>query len=148
MIALRTASTFAAAATTLALLAGCASTQPVLYQTGPASKPAPAAPTKAQRDITECTRRAEVAVGRHAMDAPSTAGAAGQAGVIGFVGAAAGSMVTKSRNVWERARGAAAAGAAGMATKLLLEWNEGDRVFQKHVERCLDERGHDVLGWR
>ena len=59
-----------------------------------------------------------------------------------------GSVVGNSANAWERARGAAAGGAAGMATKLLLDWNEGDEVYQKYVEQCLERRGHQVLGWR
>jgi hypothetical protein len=42
----------------------------------------------------------------------------------------------------------ASAGARGVAAKTLLEWNDPDKVFQEYVERCLDERGHEVLGWR
>ena len=30
----------------------------------------------------------------------------------------------------------------------MLEWNEGDKVYQKYVENCLEDRGHEVLGWR
>jgi hypothetical protein len=64
------------------------------------------------------------------------------------VAAAAGGLVAHTRGAWEKARGAAAGGAAGMAAKLLFDWNEGDEVYQSYVERCLAARGHEVLGWR
>jgi hypothetical protein len=139
----------------LALLAtGCASVQkPVVYpSSAPAVASAAVQKTKLDRDIGECTRRADAAVGRNTLQEPKSATASAarpaQAGGIGFVGAAAAAVASGARNTWERARSAAAGGAAGVATKLLLEWNEGDAVCQEYVERCLESRGHDVLGWR
>lgn len=131
-----------------AVLSGCAASRPVVDPTAGRGARAPEA---VQRDIAECSRRGDAAVGRNSMrqdNGRGVAAASGQTAAVGFVATAAASIVTHSRNTWERARGAAAGGATGMATKLLLEWNEGDEVFQRYVERCLDARGHDVLGWR
>jgi hypothetical protein len=133
----------ACALATLAALGGCAASAPVIY----AKEPNTAQQQRVQRDIEQCTRRAETQVGRQAGAQHAAKGAA-KAGAIGFVGAAAAGAAARSSGVWERARGAAAGGVAGITTKLLLEWNEGDKVFQEYVERCLEERGHDVLGWR
>ena len=139
-----------AAGLVLALgLSACASTQPVIY-----SKKADSIKLneRTQRDLQECSQRADQGVGRNsAKGAPEkhkVAQKVGATAAIGFVATAVGSVVSNSKGVWERARGAAAGGAAGMATKLLLEWNEGDKVFQKYVELCLEDRGHEVLGWR
>lgn len=137
-----------------ALLGACATPQPVVYR--------PVAPSAvdAQRiakDTQACRALAERRVGINAMRAPAaTPGSVAQsggtdvarAGVIGFVGVAANGLVQGSREIWSRARGAAAAGVAGMAAKTALEWNDPDKVFTEFVERCMDERGHDVLGWR
>jgi hypothetical protein len=130
-------------------LTACASTQPVIYSKKTDSI---ALNERTQRDLSECSRQADQRVGRNGMKSPQgtqkVAQKVGSTGAIAFVGTAVGSVVSNSRGAWERARGAAAGGAAGMATKLLLEWNEGDEVFQKYVEHCLESRGHEVLGWR
>lgn len=126
-------------------LGGCASTAPVVYS----NKPAASAPDERTRaDIAQCSRLADARVGRNGLSGRKVARQAGAAGLVGFAATAVGAAVSGSREVWERARVAAAGGASGMAAKLLLEWNEGDEVYQAHVERCLAARGHDVLGWR
>lgn len=145
-----------AAVLVLALgLTACASTQPVIYskKTGTIELN-----ERTRQDLGECSRQADVRVGRNVMKSPQgspgkagtqkVAQTVGSTGAIAFVATAAGSVVSNSKNAWERARGAAAGGAAGMATKLLLEWNEGDKVYQRYVEHCLEDRGHEVLGWR
>jgi hypothetical protein len=140
--------------TLAALLSACATSQPVVYR--------PAAPSAAEaqriaKDTQECRTLAERRVGLNARKAPPEAGGGGaraaaegpaKAGVIGFVAAAANGLVLGSRDVWNRARAGAAAGAAGIATKTVLEWNDPDKVYTEFVERCMDQRGHDVLGWR
>jgi hypothetical protein len=136
------------------LLTACATHQPVVYQ---AKTPTPTQAQRIERDTLECRQRAEERVGLNARRAPpaqagrATAGAAensGRAGLIGFVAAAANGLVAGSRDVWARARAGAAAGATGVAAKTILEWNDPDKVYQEYVERCMDERGHEVLGWR
>ncbi|MFY7917464.1 MAG: hypothetical protein ACOVPA_22770 [Rubrivivax sp.] len=130
-------------------LTACATTQPVIY-----SKKTDSIELneRTRKDLGECSRQADVRVGRNGMQGTQgtqkVAQKVGSTGAIGFVATAVGSVVSNSKGAWERARGAAAGGAAGMATKLLLDWNEGDEVYQKYVEGCLENRGHEVLGWR
>lgn len=137
-----------------AVSAACATHQPVVYQ---AKAPTPPQTQRIEQDTRECRQRADERVGLNARRAPAAQagrGAAGaadgsvKAGVIGFVATAAGGLVAGSRDVWNRARAGAAAGATGVAAKTLLEWNDPDKVYQEYVERCMDERGHEVLGWR
>lgn len=130
---------------TALVLGGCATTAPVVY---PKASVRADADTRARADIQHCTEVAERAVGRNGLNPSTAARQAGSTAGIGFAAAAVGGLVSKTRGVWERARGAAAGGAAGMLTKLMFDWNEGDEVFQGYVERCLHARGHDVLGWR
>jgi hypothetical protein len=42
----------------------------------------------------------------------------------------------------------AAGGAAGGRAHGLWHWRDPDPVEQRYVERCLAERGYDVIGWR
>lgn len=127
------------------LLTACASSAPVVYSKRTDSV---ATDPRVQADIEQCSRQADERVGRNAAKSRRGAEKVASAGAIGFVATAVGSTVAKSKDVWQRARGAAAGGASGLATKLLLEWNEGDDVYQGYVERCLERRGHEVLGWR
>ncbi|WP_341892926.1 hypothetical protein [Variovorax sp. YR752] len=126
-------------------LGACAGQAPVVY-----SKAADSIVMneRTRRDVADCARLADARVGRNGMTAASVGSKSAGAGAVGFVATAVGSAVSSSKSAWERARVAAAGGAAGMATKLLLEWNEPDEVYQGYVERCLENRGHDVLGWR
>lgn len=126
------------------LMSACATSAPVVNPTGVA----PTLSARAQQDVVDCGTLADRAVGRNGLTAGKAAGKAGSTAAVGFAGTAVGSIVARSSDAWDRARGAAAGGATGMATKLLLEWNEGDEVYRAHVERCLERRGHEVLGWR
>lgn len=129
-----------------AVLAGCASTAaPVVYP------PKAADARQLQRleqDIQQCRDRAERSVGLNGRTARDTARTGARVGAVGFAATAAGALVNTSRDVWQRARSAAAAGVTGAAVKTAIEWNDPDKVYEKFVERCLSERGHDVLGWR
>jgi hypothetical protein len=123
-------------------LGACATSAPVVYPK------ANAAPARVAADTEQCRRQATEAVGLNGRNAGSLAGDAGKAGAVAFAAAAVGGLVASSKDVWQRARGAAAGGATGIATKVLLDWNEPDKVHQEYVERCMKQRGHDVLGWR
>jgi hypothetical protein len=124
------------------VLGACATSAPVVYPQ------ASAAPARVALDTEQCRRQATEAVGLNGRDAGTLARDAGKAGTVGFVAGAVGSLVAGSKDAWNKARGAAAGGASGIATKVLLEWNEPDKVHQEFVERCMKRRGHDVLGWR
>jgi hypothetical protein len=125
-----------------ALLGACATSAPVVVPTSAADS------ARVARDSEQCRSQATAAVGLNGRNAGTVASSAGKAGTVGFVAGAVGGLVAGSKDVWQKARGAAAGGASGIATKVLLEWNEPDDVHQEYVERCMKKRGHDVLGWR
>jgi outer membrane lipoprotein SlyB len=133
-------------ALTALLLSACASPpRPVVYEEPQRGKAA--APQVAQ-DLQACQQRAEARVGLNARRADTARRSVAQTGAIGFVSTAAASLVSGSRDVWQRARAGAAAGITGAAVKAAFEWNDPDGVYRAHVERCMEDRGHDVLGWR
>ena len=77
---------------------------------------------------------------------PEVAKRTGEGAVVGgAVGAAVGAV---SGNVGRGAAAGAAGGAAGSLAHGLFHWRDPDPVEQRYVERCLAERGYDVIGWR
>jgi hypothetical protein len=130
----------------LVALAGCASTSaPVLYSEN-SRKAAPA--QKMQADIDDCRAQAQAAVGVNGTNSRKIANATAKRGVEDFVDEGVEQIVASSRSAWNKARGAAAGVMAGSLTAVLLNWNEPDSVYRNHVDLCLKERGHKVLGWR
>ncbi len=128
-----------------ALLTGCATSNPVVYQR-PGVDTATA--NRVAADTAQCRQQAEKAVGLNGRDGAGMARDSAQVAATGFVAATAASLAAGSRDVWQRARGAAAGGFAGMFTKAVMERNLPDDVHQEYVERCMKDRGHHVLGWR
>ncbi len=63
----------------------------------------------------------------------------------GAAGVAAGAV---TGNAGQRATEGAAAGAAAAATYGVLRSNEPSPVYKGFVQRCLQERGYDVIGWQ
>lgn len=122
---------------------GCAA-RPVVYadaRSGGAGDP------RITRDIDECLTLARQharegrALGREA--ARSTVGGAAVGGATGAVGGA----------IWGSPGRGAATGAAVGATSGLMRTifrsrSGDDPVLRRYTERCLADRGHDVLGWR
>jgi hypothetical protein len=126
-------------------LVGCASTStPVLLQSGRSEQSA----KQSEQIIAVCREIADREVGRNALNAPNVGKKLGKAGAAEFAETAAEKSVRNASGVLRNASAAAAGGVAGFATKLVFDWNEPDRVHQKHVEHCLEKRGHRVLGWR
>jgi hypothetical protein len=131
----------------LALL-GCATPRPVLY---PNEQLERVGREQAQRDIDECLARAKADVGGSAASGAENAAkrTAATTATGAATGAAVGAAVGRSA-----ARGAAG-GAAGAAThtivrSLLYPRRHGrvDPVYARYVDRCLSDRGYDVIGWR
>lgn len=124
----------------IGLAAGCAAPTPVLYPTARVqTTPAPAV----QADVTACLEMAQAAdlEGTGERAARSTAGGAIIGGATGgAVGAVFG----------DAGRGAAAGAAGGAAQGLmrgLLGWRQPSPTFKRYVERCLAEKGYEVVGW-
>jgi hypothetical protein len=128
----------------LVVLSGCAATAPVVYQDSPQAPRA----QRVEQDTEACRRLAENAIGLNDRRGGRVAEQAAKGGVIGFAATAAAALVAGAGDVWQTALAGATGGAAGVAAKTLLDWNEPDAAYRGHVERCLERRGHHVVGWR
>lgn len=120
----------------LLLVAGCASSRPVLYGGGEVDDQA----------IDECMRLARNA-GADANKGNEVAkdaatGAAMGAATTGVYGAVRGYS-----DVGNRAAAGAAAGAAVGLIRGGVRASEPTGTFKNYVNRCLRERGYDVVGW-
>jgi uncharacterized protein YcfJ len=123
-------------------LAGCATQRPVLY---PNAKLKQVGNEAAQRDIDECIQLAkESGVEHSGGEKVAKRGAAG-AIVGGAIGAGVGAV---RGDIGRSAAAGAAGGAAGGAASGAIQSGEPDSVYKGFVQRCLRERGYDVIGWK
>jgi outer membrane lipoprotein SlyB len=126
-----------------AVVAGCAA-RPVVY---PNARTAQVGDAGLERDIDDCTRLART----HAREGSALARDAARGTVAGgAIGAATGAV---GGAIWGNVGRGAATGAAVGATSGLLgsifrRAPGEDPVERRFVERCLAERGYDVIGWR
>jgi len=124
-------------------LAGCARTQsPVLY---PNAKLQQVGKEQAEQDIEACRTLADDWVQSTAGKdiAKGTAvGAAGGAAVGAVAGAVSG------RGAGTGAAVGAATGATAGAVHGAAKQTEPSPVYKQYVNRCLKERGYEVLGWQ
>jgi outer membrane murein-binding lipoprotein Lpp len=123
-------------------LAGCATQRPVLY---PNAKYDQVGSEVAQRDVDACIRLAEQHDITYSSSEKVVRRGAEGAAIGGAAGAAAGAV---RGNVGERAATGAAAGAAAAATHGAIHSGEPGSVYKGFVQRCLRERGYDVIGWK
>ena len=128
--------------TILMALSGCATQRPVLY---PNAKFNQVGPEAAQRDVDDCIRFAEQSGVSHSAGGKVASRGAEGAAVGGAAGAAAGAV---RGNVGQSAGVGAAAGAAAGATRGAIHSGEPASVYKGFVQRCLRERGYDVIGWQ
>jgi hypothetical protein len=77
---------------------------------------------------------------------PEAAKRTTQGAVVG--GAVGGAVGAVRGSVGRGAAAGAAGGAAGVVANSLWNWRDPDPVVKRYVERCLAERGYDVIGWR
>lgn len=126
------------------LVAACASTppEPVLYPNAHLKQVGSQA---AQRDIAECTQLARTSGVQETKDADVAGKAAGGAAVGGAAGGAYGLI---SGNAVERGLAGAAAGAAAGSVRGMMQSSETSPIFKNFVQRCLRERGYEVIGWQ
>ena len=122
--------------TAVLVITGCGATRPVVYQGGPAAK----------QDIDDCMRLARQGgadAGKGGELVRDTAtGAAMGAAATGVYGAVRGES-----DVGNRAAAGAAAGAAVGLIRGSVKASEPSGTFKNYVNRCLRERGYDVVGW-
>ena len=133
------------------LAGGCARAQkPVLY---PSAKVKDVGREQAERDVDDCRRLAAEYVedttakdiGRGAAIGGATGAATGAAG-----GAVHGAIRGRGAGTGA-ATGAAvgvAAGATAGAVRGAVKTTEPSPIYKEFVNRCLAERGYQVLGWQ
>jgi hypothetical protein len=122
-------------------LGGCAARHgPVLY---PNAHLQAVGEAQAQRDIEDCERLAQGYIRDNpgAEAALSTAGGGAAGAVIGgAAGAVTGSL---GRGIGV----GAAAGAASGLIRGIVKASRPSPLFKRYVDRCLQERGYEPLGW-
>ena len=126
-------------------LAACASApaRPVLY---PNAKFKQAGDAVAQKDVDECIALAESS-GASPTDASRAARPAAEGAAVG--GAVGGvSRAIRGGNIGEGALAGAAIGGTAGAVHGAFRANEASPLYKNFVQRCLRERGYDVIGWK
>lgn len=125
------------------VLAGCGPKRPVLYPNAHLDK---VGMQVAQADIDDCIMKAEAA-GANASDAGAAAGNVAKSGAIG---AAAGAVFGAIMGNGVGRSAAAAGGAAAAGSAVNEGFNSGDpaSIHKNFVNRCLRDKGYDVIGWK
>ena len=124
------------------LIIGCAAKRPVLY---PNEQMKQVGEMKAKEEIDACIQLAE-AGGAKADKGDEIAKRTAGAAVVGAAsGAAWGAFFG---DAGRHAGAGAAAAAAGALAHGVVTSGEPDVIFRGFVERCLREKGYDVIGWR
>jgi hypothetical protein len=133
-------------------LAGCASIgsggaspRPVLYPNAAFNRVGEA---QAQNEVTACQARASAA-GLRAEESSQVAQRAGEGAAVAGVASAVGALVFGRGTegvLRSGASGAVIGGAAG-ATQAAVRGGRPSAVYRSFVQRCLSEKGFDVIGW-
>ena len=131
-------------ALTAVLIAGCSTpaSQPILY---PNAKYQTVGEAEAHADIDQCMQMASSAGVKTTADgrileksASSAAVGAASAGAWGIV----------RGDFREHLLAGAAAGAAGGAVRGVLASNRTNPVFRNFTQKCLRDKGYDIVGWQ
>jgi len=126
------------------LLAGCAGTpKPVLY---PNKHLKQVGQANADRDIAECRQLARSSGVAETRDSKVARQAAGGAAVGGASAGAWG--LVRGNGAGERALAGAAAGAAAGTVRGAMNSDETSPVYKNFVQKCLRDRGYEVIGWQ
>lgn len=124
------------------LFAACAQKRPVLYPNHHLTTVGKAA---AEADIDACIQLAkDYGANSDAGKKIATSTAAGAA-IGGATGSAIGAV---TGNIGRGAAAGAAGGAAGGATRQAIRSGDPDPVFKRFVEKCLQDKGYETIGWR
>ncbi|WP_319581599.1 hypothetical protein [uncultured Pseudodesulfovibrio sp.] len=125
------------------ILVGCGPKRPVLYPNAHLDE---VGMQVAQADIDDCIMKAEAA-GANATDSGAAAGNVAKSGAIGAAaGAVFGAIMGNS--VGRAAAAAGGAAAAGSAVNEGFKSGDPTTIHQNFVNRCLREKGYDVIGWK
>ena len=134
------------------LLAGCAATgpsspsaKPVLYPNATFTRVGDA---RAQAEVDGCMARAEQASLTPAQRSNEVGKRAGEGAAAAGVASAVGALISgrSSEILRAGATGAAIGGSAG-AVSGAFNNDKVNPVYRQFVQRCLSEKGFDVIGW-
>lgn len=126
----------------ITVLTACATAQrPVLYPNAHLKNVGDAA---AQRDIDQCTQMAEESGVSKSNNQVVKRGAEGAA--VGATAAGVGTLIRGGSVGAGAAAGAAVGGAAGAVHGAFR--NDANPTYRNFVQRCLRDRGYDVIGWQ
>jgi len=126
----------------LFITTSCATKRPVLYPNDHFNKTGRDA---ADKDVEDCFQLAKTNVGKYGREKRI----AEQAVMGAAIGAATGAAGGAVRG--DPGRGAATGAAAGAAGGLILglfKVREPDPLFKQYIEKCLSEKGYEVVGWK
>jgi outer membrane lipoprotein SlyB len=133
-------------------LAGCASTgsgsatsRPVLYPNAAYNR---VGDVQAQNEVVACQSRASAA-GLRAEQGSQVAQRAGEGAAVAGVASAVGALVfgRGTDGMLRSGIGGAAIGGAAGATQAAVRGGQPNSVYRSFVQRCLGEKGFDVIGW-
>lgn len=124
------------------LVVGCASKRPVLY---PNNHMKQAGEMKSQEEIDACLQLAEASGAKADKGKEIAKNTAGAAAIGAATGAAWGAFFG---DAGKHAGAGAAAAAAGTLVHGAMKSGDPDVIFRGFVERCLREKGYEVIGWR
>ncbi|MCX5814565.1 MAG: cell envelope biogenesis protein OmpA [Proteobacteria bacterium] len=123
------------------LMFGCSAKGPVLY---PNTYLKSVGEEKALRDINECKNNADAYItssaGKEALK--STAGGSAAGALIGGAAGAVTGDIAGSAGI------GAVTGAASGLLYGLAKGSEPSPVYKSFVEKCLREKGYEVIGWQ
>jgi outer membrane lipoprotein SlyB len=123
------------------LLLGCASRGPVLY---PNAYLKSVGEEKAFSDIDECKSKADAfiqsSVGKETVKSTAAGSAAGT-----VIGGAAGAV---TGNIAGSAGVGAATGAAAGLVHGIAKGSQPSPLYKGYVDKCLREKGYEVIGWK
>ena len=125
------------------LLIGCAGPKPVLY---PNEHYRTVGEDVAKRETTECRKEAKVAGGSPRGGGTAVAGGTAVGAGAGAASGAVGGAIAGSAGLGA-AIGAASGAAYGFIGSLFRP-STPNPAYTRFVERCLVERGYEVVGWR
>jgi len=126
------------------LYVGCAGTpNPVLYPNNHLKQVGQVA---ADRDIAECRQLASSSGVVETRDGKVAGQAAGGAAIGG--GSAGGWGQVRGNDAGERALAGAAAGAAAGTVRGAMNSGQTSPVYRNFVQKCLRDRGYEVIGWQ
>ena len=135
---------------TCVAVASCASTaagssRPVLYPNAAYNR---VGDVQAQNEVAACQSRASAA-GLQAEQGSRVAQRAGESAAVAGVAGALGALVfgRGTEGMMRSGVGGAAIGGAAGATQAAVRGGQLNPVYRSFVQRCLSEKGFDVIGW-